>query len=347
MPALSRRTLVLGFAAAVAAVSTACGGSAPSAKLPVSGEWAEVVAAAEAEGSVHLYSTQHPDNLAKLKTAFERKYPRITLEFTRGTDVEINPRVETEHRTGRGTADVHMTSDPVWTATAAESGTYSVEPVGLSFADPAYGRERSVRGDRFFLTSAAVFGLGWNTTALPRGLATPADLLDPALRGRIGVTNPSGFAAVVDQYQFFDRNWDPDFTEELAAQQPRIYPSALGVAQALNSGEIVATPMVQPLVREQAAGAPVDWKLPDRAWGTPWYSHVLASAPHPNAAQVLADFLVTRDGQTALSTGYAAALPDIEGAVARAQDVPFPDTAALTTDAVTRYQQTWQGMFQR
>ncbi|WP_416562129.1 hypothetical protein [Nocardia testacea] len=99
-----------------------------------------------------------------------------------------------------------MASDPVRTATAAESGTYSVAPVGPSFDDRAYDRDRSVRGDRFFLTSAAVFGPGWNPTALPRGLAPPADLLDPALRGRIGVTNPSGFAAVVDQYQFFDRN---------------------------------------------------------------------------------------------------------------------------------------------
>lgn len=347
MSSFSGRALVAVCAAAVAIAGAACGGSVPSANLPVPGDWSAVVAAAEDEGSVHLYSTQHPDNLAKLKVAFERKYPRITLEFTRGTDVEINPRIEAEHRTGRGTADVHMTSDPVWTATAAESGTYSIDPMGPSLNDPAYGRDRSVRGGKFFLTSAAVFGLGWNTAALPGGLATPADLLDPALRGRIGVTNPSGFAAVVDQYQFFDRNWDPAFTEKLAAQRPRIYPSALSVAQALNSGEIVATPMVQPLVREQAAGAPVDWKLPDPAWGTPWYSHVLAAAPHPNAAQVLADFLVTGEGQAALSSGYAAALPDIEGAVARAQDVPFPDTAALAPEAVTRYQETWQGMFQR
>lgn len=332
------------MAAVVSMAIAACGSSSTPAG-PVEGDWSEVVAAAEEEGSVFLYSTQHPDNLARLKTAFETEYPGITLDFVRGTDVEINPRVETENRTGKGTADVHMTSDPAWITTAAESGRYSTPIVGPAFDAPAYERDRSVVNDRFFLVSAAVFALGWNTTALPGGLQTPADLLTESLRGRIGVVNPAGFAAVVDEYRFFDENWSPDFNRRLAALQPRVYPSALGVAQALNSGEIAATPMVQPLVREQAAGAPVGWVLPQPAWGTPWYSHVLTSAPHPNAAQVLADFLVTEEGQTALSTGYGSALPDIPGAVARAQDIPLPDTNTLTADSVSRFQQEWREQF--
>ena len=331
--------------AAVLALTTAACGSSPTASGPVDGAWSDVVAAAQEEGSVFLYSTQPPDNLARLKTAFEDEYPGITLDFVRGTDVEINPRVETENRTGKGTADVHMTSDPAWITTAAESGTYSTPIVGPAFDAPAYERGRSVLDDRFFLVSAAVFALGWNTVALPGGLQTPDDLLTESLRGKIGVVNPAGFAAVVDEYRFFDENWAPDFNRRLAALQPRVYPSALGVAQALNSGEIAATPMVQPLVREQAAGAPVGWVLPQPAWGTPWYSHVLTSAPHPNAAQVLADFLVTEKGQTALSTGYGSALPDIPGAVARAQDIPLPDTSTLTADSVARFQQEWREQF--
>ncbi|AFR51023.1 ABC transporter substrate-binding protein [Gordonia sp. KTR9] len=339
------RTAVATVVAAALVVAIAACGSSPASSGPVDGDWAEVVAAAEAEGSVFLYSTQHPDNLARLKTAFEDEYPGITLEFVRGTDVEINPRVETENRTGKGTADVHMTSDPAWITTAAESGRYSTPIVGPAFDTAGYERDRSVLDDRLFLVSAAVFALGWNTSALPGGLQTPGDLLTESLRGKIGVVNPAGFAAVVDEYRFFDENWSPDFNRRLAALRPRVYPSALGVAQALNSGEIAATPMVQPLVREQGAGAPVGWVLPQPAWGTPWYSHVLTSAPHPNAAQVLADFLVTEKGQTALSAGYGSALPDIPGAVARAQDIPLPDTSTLTADSVSRFQQEWRERF--
>ena len=339
-----RRLSLVALAAAALTMTAACGGGSSSSQ-GVSGDWDEVVAAAEQEGSVYLYSTQHPDNLQKVKKAFEAAYPGIKLEFTRGTDVEINPRVETENRTGKGIADVHMSSDFTWVTRAAESGEFSVEPLAPAFDDPAYERSRSVIDDRLFLVSGAAFALGWNTDALPAGLDKPEDLLSESLRGRIGVVNPAGFAPVVGEYRFFDKNWAPDFTERLAALKPRIYPGALAVAQALNSGEIAATPMVQPLVREQNAGAPVGWKLPHPYWGTPWYSHVLASAPHPNAAQVLADFLVTRDGQIALSTGYASALPDIPGAVARAQDIPLPDVESLTAESVDRYQQEWHRKF--
>ncbi|MFJ6095796.1 ABC transporter substrate-binding protein [Williamsia muralis] len=338
------KVVAVALGATLTMFASACGGSSPSG--PVEGNWDEVVAAAKEEGSVVLYSTQHPENLEKLKVAFQQKYPDIALEFVRGTDVEMNPRVETENRTGKGTADVHMVSDPAWITNAADSGSYSTEIVGPAFDNPEYERDRSVINDRFFLTSAAVFALGWNTDALPGGLASPDDLFAPALKGRIGVVNPAGFAAVVDEYQFFEKNWGPDdFNQRLAQMDPRVYPSALGIAQALSSGEISATPMVQPLLREVAAGAPVNWALPDPAWGTPWYSHVLSSAPHPNAAQVLADFMVTVEGQTALSFGYGSALPDIPDSVARAQDIPLPDIAALSPEKIAQFQEQWEKSF--
>ncbi|OZD04263.1 transporter [Rhodococcus sp. 06-235-1A] len=333
--------------AAVTVVAAACGQSSQEAgSAPVQGTWDDVVAAADEEGTVYLYSSQHPENLALLETAFESKYPDIDLEFTRGSDVELNPRVENEARTGRGTADVHMSTDAAWITNASESGTYSTPVVGPAFDDPAYARSTSMLNDTFFLTSAAIFALGWNTDAVPAGLSSPEGLLDPALKGRLGVVNPAGFAAVVDEYRFFDENWTGGgFLDKLAAQEPRVYPGTLAVAQALSSGEIAASPMVPPLVREKDAGAPVDWILPDPAWGAPYYSHVLSSAPHPNAAQVLADFMVSAEGQRALSKGYGSALPDVENSVGSAQDISLPDSDSLTPEKVSQFQQEWESKF--
>ncbi|MEU1980753.1 extracellular solute-binding protein [Nocardia sp. NPDC019395] len=334
-----------GAALAVTSVLTACGAS-PGATAPVSGTWDEVVAAAENEGTVLLYSSQKPANLERLETAFESAHPRIDLEFVRGTDADINPRVETENRTGRGTADVHMLTDPTWIANAAQSGSYSSELVGPNLRAPEYRPEISVLENRFALSSAAVFALGWNTDVAPDGLTSPRDILDPKFAGKIGIVNPTGIASYVDLYRYYAEAYGADYWERLAGLKPRIYPSALGIAQALTSGEIAVTPSVQPLVTEVAAGAPVDWSLPPEPWGTPWYSHVTSVAPHPNAAQVLVDFMATREGQAALNDGYAAALPDIPGAVVQAQDIAAPDTRDLTPDKVAQYSQEWARRFQ-
>ncbi|BAH53106.1 ABC transporter substrate-binding protein [Rhodococcus opacus] len=336
---------LMSVAVVAAFASAACGSGGSGVNQPVSGTWDDVVAAAKGEGSVLLYSSQNPANLEALKVAFQQEYPEISLEYVRGTDADINPKVEVENQTKRGTADVHMLTDAAWIETAAESGTYSTNLLGPAFDAPEYEPQKSIVSDKFFLTSAAVFSLGWNTTALPGGLQKPADLLDPALKGKIGIVNPSGIASYVDFYRFFEKNFGADYLQKLADLEPRIYPSALGVAQALTSGEIVATPVVQPLVREKESGAPVDWALPSPPWGTPWFTHALSAAPHPNAAQVLANFMVTPAGQKALSLGYASALPGIEGAVARAQDITLPNPSDLTPESLTEYQSDWEKRF--
>lgn len=340
----ARRLKLLACAVASTVITAGCGG-APARSEAVSGNWNDVVAAAEDEGSVLLYSSHNPKNLEALKKAFESEHPNITMEFVRGTDADLNPKVEVENQTGRGAADVHMLTDAAWIERGTESGTYSTTVRGPAFEEAEYSPETSIIGDTFFLTSAAVFALGWNTDRLPKGLDDPRDILDPSLKGKIGITNPAGIAAYIDFYRFMEKNFGDDYLDELAKLQPRVYPSSLGIAQALASGEIVASPVVQPLVSEVESGAPVDWALPTPPWGAPWYSHVLSAAPHPNAAQVLANFMVTRAGQEALSTGYASAIPDVEGSVAVAQDVKLPDASTLTPEANEKYQAEWEKLF--
>ncbi|WP_040699451.1 ABC transporter substrate-binding protein [Nocardia vinacea] len=338
------RTLTIATAI-LASLSLAACGTGTSSTRPTDGSWDDVVAAANKEGSVLLYSSQKPANLEALKASFEAKYPQIKMEFVRGTDADINPRVEIENRIKKGTADVHMVTDAAWIKTASDSGAYSTELVGPSLASPAYEPEKSVINNRFFLTSAAVFALGWNATSVPQGLESPRDILKPEYTGKIGIVNPAGIASYVDLYRYYSKTFGEDYWEKLAALKPRVFPSAIAIGQALASGEVVVAPAVQPLVAEIAAGAPVGWALPENPWGTPWYSHVLSVAPHPNAAQVLADFMVTQEGQTALNKGYAATLPDIPGAVARAQDIKSPDTADLTPERIKEYSRQWEKMF--
>ncbi|VFA89246.1 ABC-type thiamine transport system, periplasmic component [Gordonia paraffinivorans] len=346
MRGMTRALAAISAAVASVTMLAACGGDTGSSGGPVAGTWDDVVAAAKSEGKVTLYSSQKPANLEALKKAFEFEYPEITLEFVRGTDADINPKVEAESRTGKGVADVLMQTDAAWMKAAEESGAYTTALMGPALDAPEYEPQKSVIDDEFALTSAAVYSLGWNADAVPAGLSTPEDVVDPAYRGKIGIVNPTGIASYVDMYRYYAKTYGEDYWKKIAALSPRVYPSSLGVAQALTSGEIWVTPTVQPLVTEEAAGAPVGWALPRSPWGTPWYTSALSAAPNPNAAQVLVNFMVTRAGQTALNPGYAAVLPDIPGAVARAQEVATPDTTDLTPDKVREFSQSWAEDFQ-
>lgn len=308
------------------------------------------MAAAEDEGEVTIYSTHAPDNLELLKKAFEKKYPDIELTYVRGTDADILPKVEVENETGRGAADVHMTTDAGWIDRSLEAD-YSVDVVGPSFDEEAYDRAASVMEDKWFLTSATIFGMAWNTDKYPQGLKTPEDALAPELNGKIGVSNPAGIPTYVDMYRRIDVDFGENYVERLAEAKPRVYQSAVAIGQAIASGEIWASPVVGTTVlTEKDAGAPIGFGVPEKPFGVPWYSHVLASAPHTNAAQVLADFLVTPEGQAAISADYIPVLPDVEGTGipgtdVLAQEVDLPDPDTLDQESVNAYQAEWEDLF--
>ncbi len=326
-----------------------CGGdSEPTAKL--ADDWEGIVEAAADEGEVTIYSTHSPDNLESLKKAFEDKYPDITLTYVRGTDADILPKVEVENQTGQGTVDVHMTTDAGWIDRSLQTD-YSVEVVGPSFEEEAYGGDESMIEQKWFLTSATIFVLGWNTDKLPEGLETPEDVLDPKLEGKIGISNPAGIPTYADMYRRINEDFGENYLERLAEQEPKIYDSAVAIGQAIASGEIWASPVAATtLLAEKENGAPVDTAVPEKPFGVPWYSHVLATAPNPNAAQLLADFLVTEEGQQAISADYIAVLPDVEGTGVPgtdvlAQDVELADPETLTQESVNEFQQKWEALF--
>ena len=189
-----------------------------------------------------------------------------------------------------------------------------VAPVGPAFDDPAYDRAANVSEDgTFFTSTAAVLTFGWNTGQYPAGLTDYTDLLDPELAGgRIGVIEPAA-PSIVDFWLYLEENYGEDFVTQLAAQEPKIYPSSLPMAQALTSGEISAGSFVSVLGDEKEQGAPVDSGLADEVWGARFNTAVLQTAPHPNAAQVLANFMVTQPGQEAIAHEAASVLPDVEG----------------------------------
>ena len=76
---------------------------------------------------------------------------------------------------------------------------------------------------------------------------------------------------------------------------------------------------------EKEQGAPVESGLADEVWGARFNTAILNNAPHPNAAQVLSNFIITQPGQEAIAHEAASVLPDIEGAVTTVDKVRVQD----------------------
>jgi iron(III) transport system substrate-binding protein len=235
-----------------------CGGTGQVSR-PVAGTWDEVVAAANAEGAVTIYSTQAQPVLADLENAFETAYPQIDLTVVRGVDADLLSRIDAESRTGKGAGDIAVITDVSWMQ-QAEGTDAAVAVVGPAFDAPEYRRADSVVDGKFFLEGAVILGFGWNTTAYPEGIRTARDLLDPALKGKVGIVTPATSPTYIDYYDHIEENYGGrDFLRQLAQNSPRIYPSSQPLGQALASGEIVAALMCNPMLPERAAGAPVAW----------------------------------------------------------------------------------------
>ena len=228
------------------------GGETPAPAGVSDAEWEEIVTAAQDEGKVTIYSSQGLDQLNDLAERFNDEYG-IELEVVRDIDSALIPKVEAEQTTGSGIADVIAQASAAWSEQRGAEGWF-VAPVGPAFDDPAYDRAANVSDLGFFTSSAAVLTFGWNTDQYPAGLTDYSDLLDPELAGgRIGVIEPSA-PSIVDFWLYLEENYGEDFVTQLAAQEPKIYPSSLPMAQALTSGEISAASFVQVLGRREGSG---------------------------------------------------------------------------------------------
>jgi iron(III) transport system substrate-binding protein len=274
---------------------------------------------------------------------FKKEYG-IDVEVVRDIDSALIPKVEAEHQTGTGIADVVAQASAAWSKQRGGEGWF-VAPVGPAFDDPAYDKTANLDNTGYFTSSAALLTFGWNTDLYPKGLKDYSDLLDPELAGgKIGVIEPSA-PSIVDFWLYLEQNYGADFVTKLAAQNPRIYPSSLPMAQALTSGEIAAGSFVQVLRDEKEQGAPVDSGLADQVWGARFNTSILTTAPHPNAAQVLANFMITEPGQEAIARKSASVLPNVTGAVTTVDKVRVQDLSILTPEYVADYQAKWDGLF--
>lgn len=300
----------------------------------------DLVAAAEAEGSVTYYSDQNVPNLEALEKAFEAEYD-IDLTFVRGLPTDLNPRVETELSIDRGEADVYTTADRRFAVTRSEAGDLTAPASG----QVAELSDDLVPGD-FVVTHASTVGFGWNTDLVDEPITSYEDLIRDDLKGLIGVPEPTA-EALVDFYLYLEDQFGEELVEDLAALEPRVYSGGSAILEAMGSGEIAATVYASPIIQDSIDdGAPLAWDRVDPAWGVPFNTMILRTSPHPAAAQLLVDFMLTEAGQTAVGTNYVTTIDEeLDGAIDSIDSISPSIAPTLMPDEVDAYRSKWQALF--
>jgi iron(III) transport system substrate-binding protein len=296
------------------AAFAAIGDRAPRAAA--SPEWEQTVAAARKEGKVAI-NTFTGQGYARVLKLFAQAYPDIKVDHTNLEPVDFSPRVINERKAGVYTWDV--ATMPTTTALQVLKPAGVFDPVRPAIIAPDVRNDANWRGgfeagflDRdkklaYAFTLVRAPGVFVNTDRLKDGeLKSFKDLLDPKWKGKIAISDPRVIGStfwpltiarlklgdaimkqlLIDQEPVLSRDRN-QLTEFMVRGR---YPIAIGLNvlalqdfQGHGVGKNIKTHLL-PELDYQASGSVV------------W---LINHAPHPNAAKVLINWLLTKGAQTA------------------------------------------------
>lgn len=252
----------------------------------------QLIANAKEEGVVSVYSTVTVEAMTLLNTAFENKYG-IKVDLWRGGASPILQRATTEARAGHYTVDV---------VEAPGSEMESMTREGLftevdlpEYADLMEGAH--VEGRPWVATRLLIFAAGYNTNLVSPDEVPHSyrDLLDPRWKGRLGI-EPTDFNLFMSVTDALGGDAGVQLFRDIQAQNGlsvRMGHSLLG--NLVVSGEV---PLGIDLYRHflvpaKRSGAPIDYVYLDPVFAVPAAAAVAKRAPHPYAAILYMEFLLT------------------------------------------------------
>lgn len=256
---------------------------------------------AKKEGKIVWYTSLVPyKQIAKF---FETKYPGVKVEAYRSSGRDIAPRVLTEAQTKRYLVDVVETTP----------GTLMVlrdNKVLLPYTSPSLGNfpadaKEEVAGGLVLWASdrESYIGVGYNKNVIPSAdiPKTFADLLKPALKGKMGITGDETAAKLIGA---MIKAKGESFVRKLKSQKIVLHPvNPPALNELIVTGEVPLsfTAFNTNIDHSAAKGAPVAWVPMDLVVANAGGVAVSSDAQHPHAAFLFADFLLGPEGQKMLA----------------------------------------------
>jgi iron(III) transport system substrate-binding protein len=254
---------------------------------------------AKNEGRVVLYTSLNLEDSQPLADTFSAKYPGIKVEINRQGSSSLVTKVLTERRVGkRDNADLVITGADSLDLMLMETPTIFQKYTS---------RERPPEEPGFY--SAVYFTIqtiAYNTRAVT-GADVPkrySDLLRERWKGKAAI-NLNNYGWIHAMLDFFGPEKGMDFLRKFAGLNPKPgRGTTLMVQQWLGGGEVeLAVPLNHDGITVfKGKGLAVDWaRLDDPLYADVHTAAILGMARNPNAARLLVDFILSKEGQTLMA----------------------------------------------
>ncbi|HLY67400.1 MAG TPA: extracellular solute-binding protein [Chloroflexota bacterium] len=314
--------------------------------------WDDVVAAAKKEGKLGLLGPTGDVLRQALIDPFQAKYG-ISVDYLGAGGPEVTPRVQKERAAGLFSWDAFMLGTDTLVSGLKPLG--AIDPIQSALVlpevkDPKYWRDGKLplydsEGTMLTVLRHAATYLYYNSDQVQESeLASWRDLLNPKLKGKLLIGRDprlSGYGRAVFQFLYMKDGLGPDFIRALAQQNPTILRDDHTSAQWLAQGkfpicicsDVEANQLM--VAGVQAVKYAGIMKEGTHVTGAQFNLALANRAPHPNAAKVFINWLLSQEGSAAFSktAGYPSTRADVPTDQMPAWSIPQPDDVDINTPA--------------
>jgi len=328
---------VVGLLSVIALVFGACGGSGPGASATASPTVAAsaaatanpLYAAARQEGKIVFYAADDAAQFARLRDAFGARYPGIEILAQEGQGQDAREKIIAEQAAKRVVADVLSSGGNTMTQLIALGHLEAYQSEEVKNLLPGVADKRGFVNPRY----VNVYGITINTKViLPQDEPKRwRDLAVPKYKGKIAMQDPRGSGGGVYIMTGLLETYGEPFLAQLGGQQIKFGANnPVGMTDVVRGERgIHMSASANDSLRQRTEGAPVKFLQPEEGFVLiPIGLAVVKNAPHPNAARLFIDWLLSEEGQKVVGETNSPARKGV-GTKDSAADLSSPSSKVL------------------
>ncbi|HWL80671.1 MAG TPA: extracellular solute-binding protein [Roseomonas sp.] len=321
---------------------------------------AKLVEAAKREGGLSYWDTViQPETNDALAEGFRKAYglpSSFQVNYTLSNTGNLVTRVEQEIAAQRATIDIASIASPTWVFEKVEGGHV------LEYHSPEYehyGRvfEANLGQKGYFAFNGAyMFVPMWNGDTQDFKVASWRDVPGLLKPGRFSLGDATISASYLATFMGLRKVLGDDYFREMAKLKPNFLVRSEQIASRLVTNQDMFAVFGQPTraLQNNERGASLKFVHPKEGVVLmPQCSFILKQAPHPNAAKLWIDYILSPEAQAILAkreamssgrTGFQSPVPDYAPNIEGMKLVDL-DWRALSTEDMQKAREDWRKIF--